>query len=393
MFNKTFPVDLRGDGLLSASRNSGLTSTEQRNLSMTPLLFALGFALSSLAQGKDAIAADEASYQSETYQRCWREELIWKFDDLPTRGGVPESRIPYSGYDYPDSAGGTIFATRKYDIAFHQARNLATAFEMHDTTAITEPTMERRGPLRLRRIQVERTPGWHGHCNGWTAAAIRHAEPQTSVRRGRVTFTPADIKALLAEIYMYNAADFLGGDETDEAMNPGLLHVGVANWIGRSQHPVAMDATLGPEVWNYPIYAFSTSSAKRQGGRQVEVRLNTAYVTSTNREYDKSPRLKRIKAFHYLLDLDEDGKITGGRYYSDSARVDMLWIPLRAAQGGQAGNERGNPHLDVDEVLSLWRDSVPEELRQKWGNIDEDRSLAEVSEEDDFGDRQSVGDD
>jgi hypothetical protein len=347
---------------------------------MTPLLFALSLTVSSLARGQDAIATEEASYQSETYQRWWGQELVWVFDDLPKKGGVPEFRVPYSGHDYPDSAGGTMFATRKYDVAFHQALSLATAFEMHDTTAITEPTMERRGPLRLRRVQVERTPGWHGHCNGWTAAAIRHAEPQTSVRRGRVTFTPGDIKALLAEIYIYNAAEFLGGDDTDEAMNPGLLHVSVANWIGRSEHPVAMDATLGREVWNYPIYAFSTSSAKRQGGRQVEVRLNTSYATSTNREYDRSPRLKRIKSFHYLLDLDEDGKITGGRYYSDSTRVDMLWTPLRPAQGGQAGNERGNPHLDVSEVLAMWRESVPEELRRKWLNIDEDRPFAEASE-------------
>ena len=38
--------------------------------------------------------------------------------------------------------------------------------------------------------------------------------------------------------------------------------------------------------------------------------------------------------------------------------------------GGTEGNEPGNPHLDVQEVLALWRDSAPGELRKKWYTID-----------------------
>jgi hypothetical protein len=358
---------------------------------MTPLLLAIGLVISSPAQGTVAIAAEEVSYQSEAYQRWWGQELVWRFDDLPTKGGVLQNRIPYSGHDYPDRSGGTVATMQKYDIAFHQGRSLATAFEQQDTTAITEPTMERRGLLRLRRTQVERTPGWHGHCNGWTAAAIRHAEPQKSVRRGGVTFTPADIKALLAELYMYNAAEFLGGDEADDAINPGTLHVSLTNWLGRNQHPLAMDSSLGREVWNYPIYAFSSTSAKRRAGKQVEVRLNIVYAGSTNREYDKSPRVRQGKSFHYLLDLDDEGNITGGQYFSDSARIDMLWTPLRLAPSGQAGNERGNPHIDINEVLAVWRESVPEELRQNWVNIDDAPPLADEQQAGGSDDARSVG--
>lgn len=328
-----------------------------------------------LAQASSPIRESEITTQNEAYQRWWSQELVWRFDDLPTDGEVPDDRVPYSGHDYPDRAGGTISVMRKYDLAFHAGRGLATAFEQKDTSTIKEPTVERRGVFGLRRRTVERTPGWHGHCNGWAAAAIRHAEPQTSVRRNGVTFTPADIKALLAEIYMYSEAEFLGGDDDennpqDDAINPGLLHVVLANWIGRSSHPVAMDSELGKEVWNYPIYAFSSTSAKRSGGQQVEVRMNVAYAASTNQEYARSPRLKRTMSFHYLLDLDEEGKVTGGRYFSDSARIDILWTPLTPAQGGQEGNERGNPHVDVNEVFAIWRESVPEDVRKKWVNID-----------------------
>lgn len=338
--------------------------------------FCLSIAHTGLAPASNAIRAQEITSQNEAYRRWWGEELTWRFEALPTEGGVPEYRIPYSGHDYPDRAGGTASAMRKYDLAFHAGRGLATAFEQKDTTTIKEPTVVRRGIFGRRRVTVERTPGWHGHCNGWTAAAIRHAEPQSNVQRNGVTFTPADIEGLLAEIYMYSEAEFLGGeddedDQRDDGINPGLLHVVLTNWIGRSSHPVAMDSTLGKEVWNYPIYAFSSTSAKRANGQQVDVRLNVTFAVSTNQEYTRSPRLKRVKSFHYLLDVDEEEKVTGGRYYSDSERVDILWTPLTPAQGGQEGNERGNPHVDVREVLAIWRESVPEELRGKWVNIDD----------------------
>ena len=73
-----------------------------------------------------------------------------------------------------------------------------------------------------------------------------------------------------------------------------------------------------------------------------------------------------------MLDLNADGEIVGGSYFGDSSRIDMLWVPLRPKQGGEKGNERGNPHLKADEVLALWRDSVAPELRDKWVNIDVD---------------------
>jgi hypothetical protein len=79
-----------------------------------------------------------------------------------------------------------------------------------------------------------------------------------------------------------------------------------------------------------------------------------------------------------VLDLDRDDNIKGGRYYSDSGQIDMLWAPLKPAQGGDEKNKRGNPHLNVKEVLAIWRDSVPEDLRKQWLNIDpteEDRIL------------------
>jgi hypothetical protein len=325
------------------------------------------FAFSLTNAPSTAIDAEEREYQHENFQRWWGSDFVWTFDDLPTQGSVAGHRLPWSGHDYPDSAGGTTQVMRKYDHAFHGGRLLATAFEHTDTTSQKERTVVRGRLFGILRIPTERTPNWHGHCNGWASAAIRHAEPQVEVVRNGVVFTPADIKGLLAEIYMYNHSEFLGG--VDPAIHPGTLHAVLANWIGRGTHPVAMDATLGREVFNYPIYAYASASARRSD-TTVEVKTNIAYTLSTDREYDKSRHLHRVKYFHYLLELDEQGEIVGGHYYPDSDQIDMLWVPLHAAASGEVGNEKGNPHVDVAEVLEMWRESVPEEVRNRWLNID-----------------------
>ena len=144
-----------------------------------------------LASWADPIQKDEIEYQSQAFEQWWGQKLVWKFDDLPLTGKVPDSRIPYSGHDYPDRAGGTINALRRYDAAFRTGGR-ASSWERWDTTAYQEPIRSARRGLFGRMIgrTVMGTPHWHGHCNGWTAASIRHAEPVNSVVQNGVTFSP-----------------------------------------------------------------------------------------------------------------------------------------------------------------------------------------------------------
>ncbi len=315
----------------------------------------------------EALDAEEQQYQTETFAHWWGADMVWRFADLPATGSVPRHRVPYSGYIYPDAAGGVEGPIRKYDRAFHDGRLLATAHEIEDTTSRKESVLV-RGPLRLRRRYEQQTPAWHGHCNGWAAAAIRHAAPRQEVVRNGVVFTPADIKGLLAEIYMYNGNESLGGADAGP-INPGLLHTVLANWLGRGSHPVAMDREVGDEVWNYPIYAYAASHAYRSP-HEVQVRMHVAYADHVPEESNEPQHVQRILHFHYVLALNEQGEITGGRYLPDSARINMLWTPLRPVPSGSEGNELGNPHIDVHEVLAMWRESVPEALRREWLNID-----------------------
>ena len=315
-----------------------------------------------------------AEKQNRVFEQFWGTDFEWKFDALPTTGTVPNFRVPYSGYIYLDKNGGTADVLRKYDLAFHGGRPLAVGFEKWDTTAFKQPT-PRKGPFGMTWGKKMETPNWHGHCNGWTAAAIRHAEPQTSVKFNGVTFTPADIKGLLAEIYIYNDVEMLAG--IDSKIEPGIFHAIITNWLGRGGHPLGLEADPSEEKWNYPTYAFSSSSVKRSD-RRVEVKLNLAYIKDSNGEYQESPRNKRVKSFHYDLYLGSQGEIVGGRFYPDSAIIDMLWLPLRPKQGRQKGNESGNPYVDVNQVLAIWRTSASPEERAKWLVVDpprEDRIL------------------
>jgi hypothetical protein len=317
------------------------------------------FVAASISGG--TIPSGAVKKQDEVFQHLWGTEFEWRFDELPRKGSVPSECVPYSGYIYPDTGGGTRYALRLYDRAFHGGRLLAAGHEQWDTTAFKEPV--RRGLLGLLGGTRMETPDWHGHCNGWTAATIRHAEPQQSVVRNGVKFDPSDIKALLAELYIYNDLEHLAG--VDYRMNAGLFHAIVGNWLGRGQHGLGMEADPGKEKWNYPVYAYASSAARR-GERRVEVKTNLAYLKDTNSEYEESPRLARFKYFHYYLQLDGDGKIVGGSFLRDSSAIEMLWVPLRPKPSGHPGHESGNPYIDINKILAIWRDSVPEEVRRQW---------------------------
>ena len=309
----------------------------------------------------------EFEQQNAAFRRWWGEDLVWKFDDLPLEGDVPDWRVPYSGHDYPDRQGGTGWAMRMYDAAFRTGGQ-AASWERWDTTAYKEPRGGRQPRGLLGRLFAGRpqTPHWHGHCNGWTAASIRHAEPENSVVKNGVTFSPAAIKALLAEVYMYQDIEYLGGE--GYAINPATFHVVLTNWLGRGEHPIGVDTTLGKEVWNYPIYSYK-ATAHKHSPRLVEVSMNFVYANSTRQEFDEGPQLAKQIYMHYQLTLDNQGKITGGSFYNDSNQIDILWAPVAPVEAGQPGNERGNPHINVKEIMAIWRASVPEEKRRRWMNI------------------------
>lgn len=333
------------------------------------VLAALVVVAASAAAHAGYITRSEIKEQTDNFKQWWDTDLEWRVKELPAKGKVPKERMPYAGYIYPDKQGGCGYVLNKWDRAFNWGRGgSAAGYEAQDIASTKEHTHRRGGLFGLMTVDKNETPDWAGHCNGWTSAAIRHAEPRKSVVRNGVTFTPADIKSLLAEAYVYNNTVNLGG-EGQGAMNPGLMHLILANWIGKGSHPLGMDSAVGKEVWNFPVYGYSSSIAKR-GERQFEVRTNIGWVNMLQQEYHRAPRNNAVKHLHYMLYVDSVGRIIGGDYMYDSDHIDMMWAPLHLEQGGKKGNERGNPYVNTKELLAMWRESVSEDRRMAFWNID-----------------------
>jgi hypothetical protein len=311
------------------------------------------------------VLKQERTELNKGFQKLWREPLVWKLDDLPLKGYVDKHRVPYAGAIYPDNNGGTWQACRKYDRAFYPGYNRAAAFESWDSQA---HRVSGGGGGFFGGGGGSYVPHWSGHCNGWAAAGIRHAEPKYSVKHNGVLFTPKDIKGLLAEVYTFCDTEMLGGTY-ERLINPASFHVTLTNWIGRNDHPIAMESSPGSEIWNFPVYAYNSTVKKH--GRDAEVKVVIAYKHYLQAEQHKAPANTKNMYFHYYLHIDKEGKIVGGEYYRDSNAIDFFWIPLGPTQGGKKGNVQGNPHLKLSEVLAIWRKSVHDDkLISKWVNID-----------------------
>lgn len=342
------------------------------------------------AIGNAELLADsrrEINGSSNFFFAVWDDTMTARLASLPESGTVPTDKIPYSGHWYPEVNGGTNVngALKKYDRAFNGGRPNAENWEAANHS--------------LRRS--DDGAGWAGHCNGFSAASSRHAEPRNAVIRNGIRFEAHDIKALLAEIYMSAKYYFLGGkrcerdsirspgrredptvmDDCDD-VNPGTFHVAIANWIGRKGYPVIADKSVSSQVWNYPAYAYNSQISRitRQTALQyIGVNSSTyifnpsatqfALVSTTLKYANALPsepqgnvaptREEGTMNLQYVLELSAADEVIGGEWVGDSqqAHPDFIWLALEAMPG--SGTEYfGNPNLDVDNVISMWAESV-----------------------------------
>jgi hypothetical protein len=339
-----------------------------------------------------ADSRQEIAGSAEFFYNVWDESFTRRLDALPVSGSVPDDKVPYSGHWYPELNGGTNIKLRnvspleKYDRAFNGGNPRAVEWERtNHAVAPGDPSAE-----------------WAGHCNGWAAAAARHKEPMRAVTRNGVTFEAHDIKALLAEIYMSAKYFFVGGNRCEktgspgsplsrtdptkmsecEDINPGTFHVALGNWIGRKNHALVADESAGNQVWNYPLYKYSSQiqmvsaaeAQRRIGGTGSAYIFNrnaasfAAVTTSISMAKALSAEpLGNVAPTHevlqhnltYILEISSNGEILGGEWTgtSQQSHPDFVWVPLEAVQGNGT-RFFGNPHLNVDEVLKLWAESA-----------------------------------
>lgn len=336
--------------------------------------------------------ANDPSQMDYVYLTQERDYQV-NFASLPTSGALSET--PWSDNYYPTYKGGITYRWNKkaeteqdkyaYDIAYRtRGLKYLSPAEKYDIfigarhMPLTNYERERTNIMATVSGQEKfdkefEIPTWEGLCHAWAPATIAYKEPQPVTLTGangvRVPFASSDIKALLTYFLHLNDSEtqFLGGrcnldfaalerKVADGTMtrkemqrlknssecrdtNAGAFHVVVANQLGRLDEGFVIDVTSDAEVWNQPVYKFSSEvvrdnlapgpKAARGTVKEVEIATRLHYVVEVNESYkpNNSGSLTS-KLYRYRLELDANGDIIGGEWLDTDLkndRPDFLW--------------------------------------------------------------------
>ena len=228
---------------------------------------------------------------------------------------------------------------------------------------------------------------WEGICHGWSQAASNYSEPEQVVVTNKdgvkVPFGSSDVKGLLAMHDAYNSkgtfarvgdrCDVRGkvaGEESEEDgpikppsaadankdkcadVNAGAFHVVITNMIGINSQGFVADVDRFNDVWNQPVTEYSSevvgaevvTSQEAKRGVKSKLLIKTKMTYGEELEFytpeleaegsiafvSKEPVTNTIhqafksKDYAYVIELDENGKIIGGTWISET-RPDILW--------------------------------------------------------------------
>ena len=213
-------------------------------------------------------------------------------------------------------------------------------------------------------------PNWIGLCHGWAPAALNFDEPKKVIVKNRagleIEFGSSDIKALLTYFHQHdptatytsfmsrrcneNFAELAKKKEAGELteaqllekmesracrdVNAGSFHLVLANEIGIKQKGFIVDITRDAQVWNQPVVGFDSEIGERRNEvsdgaspeavQEVEVKTTMTYVVERSASSRRVGSVTREKKYHYVLELDKEGAIVGGRWNSKD-RPDFVW--------------------------------------------------------------------
>lgn len=249
---------------------------------------------------------------------------------------------------------------------------------------------------------------WMGICHGWAPAAYMLPRPTSLVTalaadgRTKVGFYPSDIKALTSLLWANAHVDtrFAGGrcNEKDPAQdengrtkdagcfdnNPGTWHLAIVNQIGLAKRSFVMDATYDYEVWNQPVHAYSYSYFNPETSKAsdtfsgakvsktsfkkdkfasyrsskaesiVGVAMDVTYVVETQPNHNPTDTADRdgLRSVRYMydLELDKDGEIIGGEWYTN-LHPDFLWTPAADARAVSSGDSYATGPWEINKAM------------------------------------------
>lgn len=221
-------------------------------------------------------------------------------------------------------------------------------------------------------------PKWFGLCHAWAPATLLYDSPGPITLQNsnglKIPFYASDIKALLTynlhlqgdktktyfmgsrcnvtlpkylkalTLGMLNEKDYVAKVRNEDCsdMDAGATHLALANLIGLKKTGFVMDMTRGAEVWNQPIYSYSskilnTTIPKKKRNEVINPILGVSKILTlktdivyigeinANKEGYNYPKqsLKDV-IYNYEVHLNASGEIIGGKWL-DANRPDFFW--------------------------------------------------------------------
>lgn len=299
------------------------------------------------------------------------------FSELPMHGALDE--VPWSDSYWPTVRGGLTYRwndARSTDINRYRYALVPRENLQSFDVKIMSP-MEKFDLYRSRYdypyTKKERTrtsrPAqyWEGLCDAWAAASLEFNEPGPVTVKNqeglRIPFGSSDVKGLLIHLMkvsrtkihflgtrcradmadvrsrynrgLISRAEYLRTMESCSGINAGAFHIVLANQIGRIKKGFIVDIDPGREVWNHPVYAYSsrilsdrrTRSADSAPGtvREVEFMTSMKYVVEKRQSWYINNYKGIVTAnYHYRVEIDSQGKIIGGLWLG-SKFPDFAW--------------------------------------------------------------------
>ena len=320
------------------------------------------------------------------------------FEKLPLTGKL--SKPHWSGIYWATYQGGITKRWRIPDSMFGGTDNFK--YEIHDKAAIKKLSRDELVKLSpaekydilvsdynfsLTKMERKRTgvmtnkkmAKWWGLCHAWAPATLIYSPPKPITAQNRdginIPFGASDIKALLTyNIHLQSPKSFFLGSRCNVTMpailsaltfglvsenhylnliknqrcndmNPGALHIALANLIGVRKEGFVMDMTRGKEVWNQGVYAYNSQILKKKKVKEGPVfrrrkfdpilgpdmiyKMETVvtYISEIHPNWDGNnypSRSLQTKTYKYDLHVNKYGHIVGGDWNS-SERPDFFW--------------------------------------------------------------------
>jgi Transglutaminase elicitor len=176
---------------------------------------------------------------------------------------------------------------------------------------------------------TDRDATWWGYCHAWAAAAVLEQEPRTLTKAGRI-FTLNQVKGMLIVTYdnlivtQWGRRYARGAPQSYyDDIHPRVFDELLRHYVGQLRQALILDLEPGPEVWNFPVFAYERTATEM--GASTEITMTIHYARPIEGIMGAQ---WETKTYSYTLAPDTDGQWTGP---SVDDHPDFVWLPVRRA--------------------------------------------------------------